>query len=312
MPSNLLAVDTAFPTFTPEQSSDEKLDVVTNYLYMLLEQLRYTLANLGVGNFNDAELSELGLTITKPIYVDLENVAGSLLNLSITADNLSTRLENAEGDISSIDQYAKSITMTVENGDTSSSIKLMAGSTEIASQIIQMNGLVTFRGLENGTTVINGGCIQTGTIDAEYLNLTGAITFDDLSQAMQTDLSGIESTANDAYELAEANKPPEYIKGSYIDSAEIRSPTIKANNFSVLPLDGGEDGGSFNLYGLYNGDQYHFLEINYHRGTGPEINFSSPASAHAYWDFPITTFYGNLDFSSAAVSGLPETTAVFA
>ena len=70
MPNNLLTVDTAFPTFTPEQTTDEKLDVVTNYLYMLLEQLRYTLQNLGAGNFNDTELGEIGKIITEPIYTD--------------------------------------------------------------------------------------------------------------------------------------------------------------------------------------------------------------------------------------------------
>lgn len=257
MPSNLLAVDTAFPTFTPEQSSDEKLDVVTNYLYMLLEQLRYTLANLGAGNFNDAELSELGLTITKPIYVDLENVAGSLLNLSITADNLSTRLENAEGDISSIDQYAKSITMTVENGDTFSSIKLLADGAIVSSQTILMNGLVTFRGLEDGTTVINGGCIQTGTIDAQYLNLTGAIRFSDLSSSVQNDINDAYTMAEDAQDAA--NEAADAVGGwtyrgtTYIDGTQIMTGTVSASTLEggeILLLDRrGYDAGSFTLEG---------------------------------------------------------------
>lgn len=231
MPSNLLSVDTSFPTFTPDQSNEEKLDVVTNYLYMLMEQLRYTLANLGAGNFNDAELNEIGMTITQPIYVDLENAAGAIADLTLTADQLTSRLEDAEGDISSIDQYAKSITMQVTNGETSSTIKLLAGGVQIASQIIQMDGLVTFTGLEDGTTVINGGCIQTGTIDAEYLNLTGAITFSDLSDAVYNDIDDALTTANDAYNLAYDNQLPDYIHNTYISSTEIRSPTIKAGEF---------------------------------------------------------------------------------
>ena len=59
MPSNMLNNDTMFPTFTEEQSSGEKIDLILNYLRMLVEQLRYSTYNLGVDNFNDAELNEL-------------------------------------------------------------------------------------------------------------------------------------------------------------------------------------------------------------------------------------------------------------
>lgn len=329
MPNNLLTVDTAFPAFTSEQTTDEKLDVVTNYLYMLMEQLRYTLSNLGMGNFNGAELSELGMTITQPLYVQLgdlsgnlaeldvtttgiysqlQNVAGSVAELEITADNLSTRIDNAEGDISSIDQYAKSITLQVTNGETSSTIKLLAGGVQIASQIIQMDGLVTFTGLANGTTVINGGCIQTGTIDAEYLNLTGAITFTDLSDAVYNDIDDALTTANDAYNLAHSNQLPDYIHTTYIDSTRIESPQIYAgefygNEFNIYPENG--DSGSFNLYGdTGGGSTYHMLEISYFWSTGAFVNFDSPAGAIARWNFNTSSFFGDIDFSGATVSGL--------
>lgn len=301
MPSNLLSVDTAFPTFTSDQSSEEKLDVVTNYLYMLMEQLRYTLANLGAGNFNDAELNEIGIKITQPIYVDLENAAGAIADLTITADQLTSRLEDAEGDISSIDQYAKSITLQVTNGETSSTIKLLAGGVQIASQIIQMDGLVTFTGLEDGTTVINGGCIQTGTIDAQYLNLTGAITFTDLSDAVYNDIDDALTTANDAYNLAYDNQLPSYIKSTYIDSTRIESPTIYAgefygNEFNVYPQSGNQ--GSFNLYGDAGGaGMYHMFRIRYYWGTGAYVVLDSPAGANIEWN-------GSVDFSDATVTGL--------
>lgn len=308
MPSNLLSVDTAFPTFTSDQSNEEKLDVVTNYLYMLMEQLRYTLANLGAGNFNETELDEIGMKITQPIYVDLENAAGAIADLTLTADQLTSRLEDAEGNISSIDQYARSITLSVSNGETSSTIKLLAGGVQIASQIIQMDGLVTFTGLKNGTTVINGGCIQTGTIDAEYLNLTGAITFNDLSDAVYNDIDDALTTANDAYNLAHSNQLPDYIHNTYIDSTRIESPQIYAgefygNEFNIYPESG--DSGSFNLYGdTGGGSTYHMLEISYFWSTGAFVDFDSPAGAIARWNFNTSRFYGDIDFSGATVSGL--------
>ena len=323
MPGNLLSADTSFPTFTPEQTNEQKLDVVTNYLYMLLEQLRYTLANLGAGNFNDTELGEIGKIITEPIYIDLENAAGAIADLTITADQLTSRLEDAEGNISSIEQYARSITLSVSNGETSSTIKLLAGGVQIASQIIKMDGLVTFTGLEEGTTVINGGCIQTGLINAQYLNLTGSITFSDLSSSVQQDISDALDTANDAYELASGITLPSYIKNTYIDSVRIESPTIIAgefygNEFNVYPQSGSQ--GSFNLYGdTSQSSGFHMLEISYYWGDGAFVDFGSPAGAIARWDFGTTrfngttisfepgtdvSFSGDVDFSRANVTGL--------
>lgn len=284
MPGNLLSADTSFPTFTPEQTNEQKLDVVTNYLYMLLEQLRYTLQNLGMGNFNGAELTELGLMISEPISVHLEslegnlldlrittnglsaqieNVAGSVHDLEITADQLTSQIEDAEGNISAIDQYAKSITLSVTNGETSSTVKLLAGGVQIASQTISMSGLVTFTGLSSGTTTINGACIKTGTIDADRLNLTGAITFNDLSSSVRNDIndaysmaSDAQSTANDAYDTVDKWT---YGGTTYIDGAQIMTGTVSASTLEggeIYLLDGsGWRAGSFTLEGAssYNG-----------------------------------------------------------
>lgn len=41
MPGSILSADTNFPNFSDQQSDSEKINVIQNYLYMLLEQLRY-------------------------------------------------------------------------------------------------------------------------------------------------------------------------------------------------------------------------------------------------------------------------------
>lgn len=72
---------------------------------------------------------------------------------------------------------------------------------------------------------------------------------------------------------------PEYIHDTYISSVEIRSPNIKANEFTVLPLDSSGDlEGSFNLKGTFAGSQYHFFRIDYtDGGDAPYVNIYSPA-----------------------------------
>ena len=106
---------------------------------------------------------------------------------------------------------------------------------------------VTFKGLADGTTVINGGCIQTGTIDAQYLNLTGAISFTDLTQEVQDDLTALEDTADEALstathaddiadiarDLAKSIANGQYLKGTFIDGKSIKSPTIEGNEINV-------------------------------------------------------------------------------
>ena len=59
MPNDLFGLDVGFPAFTGQESTEQKVKVIQNYLYMLLEQLKYALRNLGKENFNPTALQEL-------------------------------------------------------------------------------------------------------------------------------------------------------------------------------------------------------------------------------------------------------------
>ena len=153
--------------------------------------------------------------------------------ISKTSEEILLQVDDLGDHVASISTKLDSITLTVQNGSTSSTIKLMAGSAEISSQTIQMNGLVTFTGLQNGTTTIDGACIKTGTIDADRLNLTGAITFGDLSSSVQNDI-------NDAYSMAwqaqsDASSAQSTVEGwsyggtTYIDGTQIMTGTVRAS-----------------------------------------------------------------------------------
>lgn len=192
MPSNLLNADVSFPQFTKETSDRERIEKISSYLFMLLEQLRYSFANLDKDNFNDAGLAELGKIIAEPIYVRLEGAEGSIHELNITAQLLSSRIEDAEGNVSVLTQTAKSLSskitdaegnisrldqtvngfaLSVDNGEDSSTISLTANGLAVSSQNIRFTGMVTYEGLSGGTTTIDGACIKTGTISA--VNISG-------------------------------------------------------------------------------------------------------------------------------------------
>ena len=110
MPGNILNADTGFPTFAEGEDSNAKIDKVMNYLYMLLEQLRYSLANLDADNFNDAGLKEIADGIARPLQTSFEN---ELVKTSALIEGWSDEFGSQ---ITLLTQFRK----TVEDGSISS------------------------------------------------------------------------------------------------------------------------------------------------------------------------------------------------
>lgn len=243
MPTNLLATDTMYPDLS-KGTTEEKIQQIGNYLYMLREQLRYTLGNLGETNFNDSELENIGNIITEPIYLQIygtegnavvqftekglygriEDAENNVATISANTDALITRVSNAEGNISTLTQTANSLssritslngsvsslsqtvngfTLSVSNGSTSSTIKLMSGSTTISSQSISFSGIVTFSSLKdaNETTVINGCEIETGTLTAVDIYGSTIYAIDDEDSYMELEGDGLKIWYDDTTKL---------------------------------------------------------------------------------------------------------------
>lgn len=182
------------------------------------------------------------------ILLEVAATDGRVSELKVSLDGVVSRVQGLEGDVSSIEQKVDSITLSVSNGSTSSTIKLLAGGVEVASQTISMSGLVTFSGLSGGTTTIDGACIRTGTIDADRLNLTGAITFGDLSMSVQNDINDAYSMASDAQSLA--GSVDSVVNGwtyrgtTYIDGEMLMTGTVRASSLEggrVMLLNANED-----------------------------------------------------------------------
>ena len=312
MPSNILSADTSFPNLTDEQTTDQKFKVITDYLYMLLEQLRYSMGNLGLENFNETSFQEISGLITEPVYAQLGDVDDKMASLVLDNEKLAVRMTDAEGNISSLTQTSETFRTQIQdlNGQMTSVTQSVAG---VQTQIVGLDGQVTtitqtLNGLtvhdSSGTTLIKGSRIETGS-----LVLTGTITWTDLASDAQNQVNGAYDAANTAYNKADAaydlaisNQLPPYIQSTYIDSVEIRSPTIRGNDFNIYAQNSGS--GGLNLYGLYDSQYFHFFQIEYTGGTIPYVSFNSPDDARASWQFPYTDVSGNIDFSNADVTGL--------
>lgn len=167
MPSNWLYIDTNFPTFTGEENTEEKVTTIQNYMFMLVEQLRYTLHNLDLANMNQTAVEQYETSLTEPIYARIENGEENVAELTLTAAGLSLRMNDAEGNITVLQQTVDGFAISASNGDSSSTLYLTSNGIVMASAVISFSGMVTFTDLSSsGATTINGDNIVTGTISA--------------------------------------------------------------------------------------------------------------------------------------------------
>lgn len=209
-----------------------------SYQSPLVGQLRYQLA----------ETRSLISKTANEIRLEVSNeIQGLSSSFTVQLGSITSQIIGLGGQVSQIEQYVDSITLSVTNGSDSSTIQLKAGSTTISSANITFNGMVTFNDLSTaGSTVINGANITTGTISADRINLTGAITWGDLDDSVQ---NGI----NDALSAAKTVGGWTYRGTTYIDGTKLMTGTVTASTLEggeIYLLDGaGNRAGSFTLEG---------------------------------------------------------------
>lgn len=150
------------------------------------------------------------LQTAKEITTEVNNVSEQLNSqISQTATSITTQVNDLTKNMNSqFEQTASSISTKVEKNGIISSINQSAESITINANKINLTGYATFSGLADGTTVINGGCITTGTIDASVVNVTNIKA------------ENIQSGTLNGFA----------IKGATIDAVTVISNTIKVKN----------------------------------------------------------------------------------
>lgn len=94
-----------------------------------------------------------------------KNLQGKMLEIAADIDGLNIKASELSGNYSELSQKVDGFNLTVTNGDSTSTLKLKSGSTELSSAEIKFSGMVTFSNLKTaGSSVINGSNITTGTI----------------------------------------------------------------------------------------------------------------------------------------------------
>jgi hypothetical protein len=115
MPSNWLYIDTNFPSFTQKESVNDKVETMQDYLFMLVEQLRYTLHNLDLSNMNKAAADGFVKQITDPIYGEIKDAEGNITQVTLVAEGLAARIGDAEGNITQLQATATGLQASISN-----------------------------------------------------------------------------------------------------------------------------------------------------------------------------------------------------
>lgn len=192
---------------TIEETSSKLTSVSTS-----VENLNNTVGDL---NTTVGDLSNSVTTVTTQVS-EIKQTANSLTStVSSVQQDLNSYKNSTDQKISSveskIEQQADSITTTVTNNvntyvdgkftgvnqeitqikqdatSLTSTVQGLSGDVNTVKQ--SLNGVVYSSSLADGTTTINGGCIKTGTISADRINMTGAISWGDLDNNLQTTIN---------------------------------------------------------------------------------------------------------------------------
>lgn len=132
-----------------------------------------------------------------------------------------TGLQNESQVNSLISQAMDKIELSVSSANGSTSLKLTSNGVEIDSDTVELS--------------VNALNIS-GLISAEQINLTGSITWDDLT-----------SEAKSRVDQGKGDDNPSYIKSSYIGKTKIMSPSIYGGQFYATGQ-GAYDGPAYYIY----------------------------------------------------------------
>lgn len=159
MPNNFMAIDQGLPRFTGEESLEQRVKMLQDYQYQLVEQLRYALQHLDTRNMNMDAMDQWGGTLTEPLYASLTDENGNMLSLAVVEEGISAKLWGADGDITLLEAKADSLSASV--------VDLAAG--QAAMLYVDAKSGFIFSNETGKSVQIDGGQLIAGTVYADYL-----------------------------------------------------------------------------------------------------------------------------------------------
>ena len=138
---------------------DRALQQIWSYVQSFQEQVSFWLRNLDKDSFNEQGLAE----ITEPITAEIEDVAGNVTTLQVTAEGLQSQVTEADGKASSAKQTADGVQVEVTGLSDE-----VTGLQQRNTVAIDSTGLYVTDAAGN-TTKLSGDHIKSGTLEGVTL-----------------------------------------------------------------------------------------------------------------------------------------------
>lgn len=206
--------------------------------------------------------TEIYSTISKTaeeIRLEIVGLESEQASLSLSLDGLETRITGAEDELASmsltLDGFQVSLDGKIDNDQAQALIDMSL--EDITLSVSSSSGSTTFT-LKAGETTLDTEKLNltvsavniSGTLNANQINMTGAITWSDLNSAVQNEINMASNDASSA--LSAANNAQSKVNAwvysgtTYIDGTQIMTGTVTASYLS---------GGIIEVLGA-NGTQY--------------------------------------------------------
>lgn len=164
MPSVWSGVDSNFPSFKEGETSKSKLSKIVNYIFLLTEQLKYTLANLDTTNFSSKGLEDITDETAAQILEDLDTLQNRVNNLAVVVSAMNGRITTVEG-------YGPRVTACEEN-ITALTNQMSAAEGAITTMIGTLDNLVTLITVSGDTVSIGGASKNVNLLGTVKVNGT--------------------------------------------------------------------------------------------------------------------------------------------
>ena len=202
MPANWLYMDAKFPDFDGDISTEDKLAQVQNYLYLLVEQMRYTMQNLDTTNLNQTALNVWEEALTTPLYLLLEGEGERLTQLSVTADGLTALVQSQQQQVQEVkdaqtgtqeavdglEESLAQVSSRVELALTSDQVEI-AIEKKLAQGVDTVTTKTGFTFDDVGLTVSKTGSEMTTQVTEDGMTVSRSGT-----QVLVVDNQGVEAT----------------------------------------------------------------------------------------------------------------------
>lgn len=93
MPANWAQVDALLPTFLGNESAEEQIRQLQNYMVALTEQIKYAMRNLDATNWNAKALEDYSSDAAKPILNEVTEIRSQARSFAARLENASERIE---------------------------------------------------------------------------------------------------------------------------------------------------------------------------------------------------------------------------